>query len=183
MKNLKKYVQTHLKTELDIIRNSETANTLPELSLEEKAIIYKYTNDGYYVNETLRESHGEKSLPFANHLNTALSKLPSYNSVVYRGLEFTSSRLEKYRVAFKKNEPIIEHSFTSTSANRRIALQYGTLILRIFSKTGKFIENISKFGIDSPLNEREVLFTKGTQFFVLDIKDETPYFIITLEEI
>ena len=183
MKELIKLARLRLKDEIKIIRQNYL-NVLTELTVEEKAVLYWFTENGYEgLNQILRHNKGEKTPPFSILLDIALKKLSSYNFIVYRGVRFTTSRLEKYQNALERNEPIIEHAFMSTSIRRQAASQYGTIILRIFSKNGKLIENISKFGINSPFNEREVLFTKGSKFLVLDIKEENPYFIITLEEI
>jgi ADP-ribosyltransferase exoenzyme len=178
MKELIKLARLRLKDEIAII-NKYFPNTLTELTVEEKAVIYWYSNGGYEgLNHILRESKGKSIPPFGILLDLALSKLPSYNFVVYRGLIFTSFRIEKYREALENETLITENAFTSTSTRRETALQFGQIILRIFPKNGKSIENISKF-----VTEREVLLTKGSQFMVLEIKNENNYHLITLEEI
>lgn len=185
MRNLKKYVQTHLQTELDIIRTSERDNVFLELSLEEKAIIYRYTDTGHFgVNETLRDSNGKKVTEFGKHLDYCLSKLPNYEGLVLRGMKFTPSLLEQYRQAFETDTPIIEHAFMSTSISIKTARQFGfDILLQILSKKGKLIENVSKFGLYLGANEQEVLFTKGSKFVVLDIEEYSNHIRIFLEEI
>ena len=181
MRKLEKYVQTHLQTELDIIRTSERANVLPELSLEEKAIIYRYTDTGHFVNEILREKKGEKVPKFAKHLKSVLAKLPSYNFLVYRGEPI--SNLKIYQNALESKQVITAFAFSSCSVRREPALQFGQILLRIISKNGKLIEKVSKFGKNLPFNEQEVLFTMVSKFIVLDIKEENNLPIITLEEL
>lgn len=179
MKNLKKYVQTYLKTELDIIRNSETANTLTELSLEEKTIIYKYTNDGHYVNELLHESKGIKTSQYAKYLDYSLSKLPDFQGITFRGSDLTSYEIKKYHKALDEKVIIKEYSFLSTSRVKKQANQYRkTVLFEIFSKNGKLIEKVSKF-----VNEQEVLFRKNSKFKVLSIEKIDSYVYITLIEI
>lgn len=41
------YANNYLENELKIIENSERKIVLPELTIFEKAIIYKYSDDGY----------------------------------------------------------------------------------------------------------------------------------------
>jgi ADP-ribosyltransferase exoenzyme len=185
MRNLKKYVQTHLQNELDIIRGSDRANVLPELSFEKKAIIYRYTDTGHFgVNEALRDSSGKKVTEFSKHLDDCLSKLPNYEGLVFRGMKFTPSRLQQYRHAFETDTPIIEHAFMSTSISPKIARQFGfDVLLEILSKKGKLIENVSKFGLYLGTNEQEVLFRKGSIFNVLDIEESINHIRIFLEEI
>lgn len=181
MRKLEKYVQTHLQTEIDIIRTSERANVFLELSLAEKALIYRYTDSGHFVNETLRESKGEKVPEFAKHLDSALAKLPSYNFLVYRGEPLINLKI--YQNALESKQEITAFAFTSCSVRREPASQFGQILLRIISKNGKLIEKVSKFGINSPFNEQEVLFAMMSKFVVLDIKEENNLHIITLEEL
>lgn len=130
MKKLEKYAQTRLKTELEIIRRSPISNLLPELSLEEKAIIYKYTDNGHFVNETLRESKGKKIPEFAHHLTNVLSKLQSSNLVVYSGLKYSASTLNSYKQALENGTRLMEFGFVSASIRRSSATQFGTIIFK-----------------------------------------------------
>ncbi len=52
----------------------------------------------------------------------------------------------------------------------------------MFSKTGKNIESVAKYGLDDPPNEKEVIFVPNTEFFVLAIESKINYLEITLEE-
>lgn len=58
----------------------------------------------------------------------------------------------------------------------------GNTIFRIISKSGKSIEALSFHGIQSPMNEQEVLFKSKTSFKALGAKNENGKFLITLEE-
>ena len=51
------YAKTYLENEIRIIENSHRNDISPELTVFEKAIVYKYTEDGYEsLNETLRKN-------------------------------------------------------------------------------------------------------------------------------
>jgi hypothetical protein len=183
---IKKYVESRYPDTLKEIHHNKFAKEITELTDYEKAIIYKYTDEGYVVNENLRQNKGDKISKFATHLNTVLSKLPSLvpeETVVYRGVSNDKFILNTYQNAFKNNTILIEHGFISASKSRKTAYQFGQILLIIFSKKGKSIENISKFGLNSPFNEQEVLFQSGSQFIVLDIEEENSNTIIILEEL
>jgi len=51
-----------------------------------------------------------------------------------------------------------------------------------FFHHAKEIENVSKFGINSGQNEKEVLFLANTKFNILEIICENEITIITMEE-
>lgn len=183
MRELNEYVHARLQDELKKINRLST-DILPELTVEEKAIIYKYTDDGYEsLNEMLRNSKGAKISKFGEYLSYVLSKLPNYNDVVFRGTKLYPSRLEKYKIAYENQTIIADFAFLSASQKKSIARQFGTLIFEILSKNGKNIENISKFGLNSGQNEREILFPSGSKFLVRGIEKQDIYTLITLKEL
>ena len=56
---VEEYATTYLENEIRIIENSYGKNVLTQLNVFEKAIIYKYTEDGFDdLNESLRISKG-----------------------------------------------------------------------------------------------------------------------------
>ena len=58
MRELEEYVHNQLENELKIVHRS-FAQSLTKISAEEKAIIFKYTDNGYEgLNEKLRDSKG-----------------------------------------------------------------------------------------------------------------------------
>lgn len=74
--NLEEYVNEYLEKEITIVERFNHA--YPFLSLYEKAIIYKYTEDGYEnLNELLRNSNGVNINEFGIHLKNVLEKIPS----------------------------------------------------------------------------------------------------------
>lgn len=183
-KDLQKYVETFLTTELKEILNSNRHKNTSELNEFEKAIIYNYSDIGYEsLNETLRDG---KDLPeFGKYLNYALKKLPDYKLICYRSIRVSKSKLQEYYDAFTNNSIIIEKSFLSCSKSRLVASGFSSSPLFIISsKRGKEIEKIAKFGIDTGENEKEVLFMSGSKFKVMDITEEADKTIrITLEEV
>ena len=185
MTKIEKYARKYLQNEIRQIQNSSRNAELSELDLFEKAVIYKYSNDGYEsLNEMSRRSKG-KNLPILGKLlNSTLSKLPNYEGVVYRSANLTKVELKKYEDANKSDSTITEHSFVSSSKSRLIAMEYGgNVLFRILSKTGKEIEKIAKFGIHESSNEREVLFRVNRKFRILEITNQFDYTLITMEEI
>lgn len=182
----KDYAEKYLLQELREIRTSERMNVLKELSVYEKAIIFKYSDDGYEsLNEKLRESGGENIPELGMLLNECLDKLPNYYGYVYRGCELTKSELDVYILKYNNKETISEYSFLSTSKRRGIAYEYCrgkyNVMFEILCKHAKEIESIAKNSI-----EREVLFKNNSTFEVIRVdeptKDSTSYFI-TIKEI
>lgn len=185
MKNAEQYAKHHLGPDVTDIQNSGRNTELPELTISEKAIIFKYSEDGYLdTNETLRSSIGVKNTAFGEILYKCLAKLPDFEGLVYRGVNLTKSELKKYTDAFKEGTPITEYPFLSSSKSRLIAMAFGAnTLFRIYSRTGKEIEKISKFGTYNPPNEKEVLFMHSRFFSIMEITKEAGYTLITMEEI
>lgn len=184
MKNdLQKYVDRSLSQELNEVVNSYRKNELLDLSNYEKAIIYKYSDDGFEaLNEALRENHTMPTL--GRHLVHVLNKLPDYRLLCYRAVELSTAKLEKYYEAFEKGIVITERSFLSCSKSKSIALAFcSSPLFIILSRQGKDIEKIAKFGINSGQNEGEILFKPNTKFNVLKITEEKSRIAITLEEV
>ena len=179
MKELKKYVQDRLKDELKVIRQGY-ASVLPELSVEEKTLIYWYTDSGSMgLNELLKESKGKKISKLGEYLDIALSKLPNFEGITFRGDNLSSYEIAKYQQALDSEITIIDPTFVSSSRLKNKANEYRrTIMFEIFSKNGKHIEKVSKF-----VNEQEVLFRRNSQFWVLDIEKRDSYVYIILQEI
>ena len=65
---VEEYANKYLENELKIIEGSNRKIVLPELTIFEKAIIYKYSEDGYQdLNEKLRISNGQFCLFLENY--------------------------------------------------------------------------------------------------------------------
>lgn len=186
MNQLEQYVHQNFQESYEEVSNSQRAHFLPILTLEEKTIIYEYTNWEYLaVNSSLRKSNGTNVSEFAQYLDKILAKLPNYKDSVYRGAELPEPIFDKFQQAFLNKTPIIEHAFLSTSKSQIVAQEYfvGNFLFEIFGKKGKSIENIAKFGTYSYDNEQEVLFRKNSRFKVSDITKRSKYTLITLKEL
>jgi hypothetical protein len=185
MNELESYALAHLGSELNEIQSSFRNKLLPELSIYEKAFIYKYSDDGYKeINKELRNSKGRKLSDFTKYLSEALNKLPNFTGLVYRKVYLTKSELQQYNDSLKNSKVLKEYSFVSTTKSRLIAMEFeGTTtyvpncLFRIQGRTGKDIERITKFA------EKEVLFRPNTRFKVLEITKEVDYWLITMEEV
>ena len=182
---IEKYSKQNLLREIRAIKNSDRNTEVPELTIYEKSIVYKYSEDGYEtVNEILRDSKGKENTEFGKLLNIVLDKLPSFDGLVYRSANLTTLELQRYSEALKTKDSLKEYSFISTSKSRLTAMAFnGNVLFRMYSRSGKEIEKIAKFGPSDPPNEKEVLFKFNRKFKVLEIKEETNYSLITMEEI
>lgn len=185
MNQLEKYVHQNFQESFEEVSNSVRADVLAMLTLEEKTIIYEYTNWEYLtVNSSLRESKGANVSEFAQYLDTVLSKLPSYKNVVHRGAELSEPLFDIFQHSFVNKIPIIEYGFLSTSKSQIIATSFSDgFLFEIFSKTGKLIADIAKNDTYSYGSEEEVLFRKNTPFRVLDIIKKSKGTLIRLNEI
>ncbi len=185
MEALQKYAETYLEKEIEIVKSSSRNGELTSLTVFEKALVYKYSDDGYlYLNEDLRKSKGAELSEFGIFLSEAISKLPDFTGLTYRKVYLTSKELSFYKTGFDNGQAVTENAFVSATKSRMVAMQYKGLskhapncLFRIYSKTGKEIEKVAKFG------EKEVLTAPGKSFIVLGIEKELDCLLITLEEV
>jgi hypothetical protein len=182
MEELENYVHDQLYLEFEFVRRQISSHSLSVLTNEEKTLIYKYSDDGFHVNESLREGKQLKIL-YAEYLDFALSKLPDYEGLVFRGAKLSLMQIARYEDACKTKSIIFQPSFLSCTLNRRVAREFGTVIFEIYVKKGKLIEEISKFGSKSNRNEREVLIRKSSNLLITGVEIIDNYTIITAEEI
>jgi ADP-ribosyltransferase exoenzyme len=99
-------------------------------------------------------------------LNQALEKLPPHIGPVVRGIDLPPDVLAQYQ----PDSVVTERAFLSTSTEPGVAQSSafaGNVEFRILSKTGRDISSFSTFP-----SEQEVLFSNGTQFYVLDRKSD-----------
>lgn len=181
----KSYSQKYLKQECLEIRSSAKFEFHPELTLFEKALIYKYSVDGYLeINQRLRIKEGKNTTTFGKLLTEALGKLRNYTSLVYRKVQLTKSQQMIYKKSFANDLRVKEPAFSSTTKVKEIAMLFpGNTLFIINSKTGKDIEKIAKFGYQNIYNEYEVLFLPNREFEVLEIDESIKnLLIITMEE-
>jgi len=181
--NLLTYVATHLQRELKIVRGGPIALIESALTIEERTLIYKYSEDGYEsLNNRLRYSGGNNNSKFGNLLENTLKKLPDYKGLVYRGANLSVLQIAKYEHAAQKNLILVEPSFLSGSKSPMIGNMYGNCRFTIISKSGKSVEQFAKYGLYSGQNEKEVLFTPNCKFDILEVTKENGYTLILMEE-
>ena len=119
------YAKENLFREIKEIENSHRLNVLTELTVYEKAIIYKYSEDGCLdLNEKLRLSEGKDISTFGLLLDKCLSELPDYQDVVYRGDSLTMFEINQYNHRFVNQEYYEEHFFFSSSKSINKAYEY-----------------------------------------------------------
>lgn len=161
-------------------------NAIPDLTVYEKAIIFKYSDDGYEdLNERLRLSEGKDISDFGILLDECLFKLPDYQGIVYRGDEISKLEFDKYVLCHEKVIPYHGFSFFSTSKSKSKAYERCKgrrckVLFKILSKKGKDIERFSKYKTD-----REVLFQINSIFdvdLIEKVEGEINFYRITLTE-
>lgn len=181
--NAEEYAKRYLSLEIKDIERSPI-NDYGELSIYEKALIYKYSKDGYEdLNEYLRISKGGNS-DYGKLLNKCLNKLPDFEGLVYRCVDLTISEMQIYIDAASQNTLVTEYSFVSTSKSELTANSFGRKVkFIIYSRTGKEIEKFAKFGLHNPPNEKEVLFKTGKSFNVLEVTKDIDSALIIMEEV
>ena len=179
---LENYVKQHLESTLLKIIETESILEVPHLSIYEKAIIFAYTDaknqQHQRLNAQLRESQGTEISDFGHYLEASLEKLTPYKGLVYRGVEESYCDIERYVKAMNNRTVLTEYSFLSTTQVQTKAIGFGNVLFRIYSRSGKNIEKISKFG-----TEKEVLFSRNTQFKVVNVTHNGQFAAITLKEI
>lgn len=85
---LAEYANEYLEKEIRIVERFNDVYSF--LTVHEKAIIYKYTEDGYEsLNEQLRISNGSNISEFRVHLKNALENIPSEYNLAYRGVNLS----------------------------------------------------------------------------------------------
>ncbi|WP_157807357.1 ADP-ribosyltransferase domain-containing protein [Hymenobacter chitinivorans] len=94
--------------------------------------------------------------------------------------------MQQYRARVQDRQPVSWPAFLSASYKVSTARKYlytpKNCLLIIQSRTGRLIEELSRFGVDGQ-NEHEVLFAPNTQFEVVEVADETGYTRIVLDEL
>ena len=83
-----------------------------------------------------------------------------------------------------KNTILVEHSFISTSKSIGIASMYGkSCQFTIIRRTGKEIEEFTKYGVHNGQNEKEILFRPNRRFTVLEVTKLEDGTLILMEEV
>ncbi len=118
------------------------------------------------------------------NMDSALEKLPGFNGVSYRGIEFkTLAQRKKYIDRFKTGQVWTSKSFQSTSESLSKAKQFAgyptaetgikaPLMIKYEGLSGRSLKN---FGGNFGTEELEVLFSKGTSFKVTRVTERSVY--------
>lgn len=166
-----KYVKD--REENDIIKE--------KLSYEEEASIYRYIgSEAYILNEALRngEKLNEDYQKWMNQLDKALKKVPKYDGIVTRSLEFYNGEFEQMQSFLKEHAKgkIIRYPQYTSSTIGEVYNPQGQIQLNIISKSGRDISTMNKM-------EKEILFERNKKFKVIaHIENDGKYFI-TMEEL
>jgi hypothetical protein len=175
--NLEEYVNEYLDREIKIVERFD--DVYPFLSVYEKAIIYKYTVDGYEgLNEQLRISDGLNISEFGIHLKNTLEKIPPISKIAFRGVDLNKSQIDYYLNAYQNTELIEDPTFISASLGERTAWRFGKTRFRIFSKNWKDVSLLTKY-----IDEREVILSYNVKFKVLDYYFENNIHNFTIIEV
>ena len=157
-----------------------------ELTLDEKALIYCYTDEGSKaLNRALKRYASAATLPFAQDLAAALAKLPAYRGEAFHGADFSEDELAYYQACWRAGIEVVWQTFVSATMDQAIAERYAeNVLLALYSRSGRELEELSAHGKHTPrfLNEHEVVFSPGARFLVEDISQEGDLTVITLLE-
>ena len=108
-------------------------------------------------------------------MNQALDKLPNYktDALLYRIENLSDAQIEEYYKVGKEvtNKHFTSSTYSEKAIERAIEFRSANLLIRIESKSGKLIENLSTLK-----KEKEILFKSNTEFYVKEIGFEpNPY--------
>ena len=146
------------------------------------------------INRRLRNGTEDEYVDVASRLiSQALSRLPKYEGVVYRGETMSIKKLQE-RFLDHIGDVVSDKGFISSSlymdtpmkfiSHAGIPKSHKRVIFEIQSKNGRNISKISEFnGIFTLENQHEILFDKGTKFLVKKrrIEGDGTYRIILVE--
>lgn len=147
------------------------------------------------INRRLRNGTEDEYVDVASRLiSQALSRLPKYEGVVYRGETMSIKKLQE-RFLDHIGDVVSDKGFISSSlymdtpmkfiSHAGIPKSHKRVIFEIQSKNGRNISKISEFnGIFTLENQHEILFYKGTKFLVKKrrIEGDGTYRIILVEQ-
>lgn len=147
------------------------------------------------INRRLRNGTEDEYVDVASRLiSQALSRLPKYEGVVYRGETMSIKKLQE-RFLDHIGDVVSDKGFISSSlymdtpmkfiSHAGIPKSHKRVIFEIQSKNGRNISKISEFnGIFTLENQHEILFDKGTKFLVKKrrIEGDGTYRIILVDQ-
>lgn len=192
------------RTNLAMSRVEYYNKTYPHIPEVQQAAVNAYTqaissiNKGATsreINRRLRNGTEDEYVNVASRLiSQALSKLPKYEGVVYRGETMSIKKLQE-RFLDHIGDVVSDKGFISSSlymdtpmkfiSHAGIPKNHKRVIFEIQSKNGRNISKISEFnGIFTLENQHEILFDKGTKFLVKKrrVEGDGTYRIILVEQ-
>ena len=192
------------RTNLAMSRVEYYNKTYPHIPEVQQAAVNAYTqaissiNKGATsreINRRLRNGTEDEYVNVASRLiSQALSKLPKYEGVVYRGETMSIKKLQE-RFLDHIGDVVSDKGFISSSlymdtpmkfiSHDGIPKNHKRVIFEIQSKNGRNISKISEFnGIFTLENQHEILFDKGTKFLVKKrrVEGDGTYRIILVEQ-
>jgi hypothetical protein len=195
------YVQQHLPAELHLMQTGGYVTAHPELTPQEKALLYHYTANGSTaINQSLRASQGVPANTLTQELVAAAQKMPLYEGSVYSAAHSSPAELSRLQAVFTGGTPqtaqrITWPAFLSTSRSLLVAerhLNYTgpprphNCLFQISSLRGRSIELLSRYGpngYDPYDNEQEILFLPATTFRIIGINFATAWPQVELLEL
>jgi|GEM_PF-6038343 len=193
------FTKPRLAHALRTVQTGGYATACPALSAEEKALIYHYTYQGSdEIKVPIRLKNGLVDEPLGLGLVAALHKLPAHTGQVYSAELWDAQELAALHLKAVVSDAGFSGTkrwptFLSASTTRRIAMQHlesfggqKNCILSIFSRTGRYIDELSHHGIhgrDPLATETEVLFLPNTLFRVVSVHRATTHTEIQLVEL
>ena len=191
------------RTNLAMSRVEYYNKVYPDIPEVQQAAVNAYTqaissdNQGATsreINRRLRNGTEDEYVDVSSRLiSQALKKLPIYKGIVYRGETISMKKLQE-RFLDHIGEVVSDKGFVSSSrymdtpmkfiSHVGVPQSHKRIIFEIQSKNGRNISKISEFnGIFNPENQHEILFDKGTKFWVSpDMKTENGILKIKLIE-
>lgn len=184
---LEDYVSQHLPAELRLMQTGGYATTHPELTPQEKALLYHYTANGSTaINQSLRASQGVPADTLTQGLVAAAQKMPLYEGSAFSAAHLSLTELSRLRTVFTGGTPQTAQHFTwpaFLSASRSVLVAERHLnytgpprphncLFQISSLRGRAVELLSHYGpngYDPYDNEQEILFLPATTFRIVGI--------------
>lgn len=146
---------------------------------EQKAMNQYLSFESYGLNEKLRSEKklSAKQRRMRDGLDRALKKMPFYEGDLSRSLYFGKEEaVQKCLSIFRTGEDITFPEYISTTASQELYNPDGEI--QIFIRNTKRGRNIMAYNE----KEQEVLYERGTRFFVWNITKEEGKYLIFLEE-
>ena len=151
---------------------------------EKQALVKYFSSESYVINELLRTKTQdfEEYQEIIDNLDNSLKKLPSYQGIVYRGVNIDDQRTSLEEILNVFNNPERIGSFRSyTSSSLDLYDSDFRLQFIINSKTAKITFDFKGEGKEELLFQRNTFF-KLIDYSVQNISDRD-YMFVYLEEI